>query len=611
MKHITHLFSLLLFVCTAYFVQAQNIQTTPASNSGVCDGAAYLLDSNVYQSWTWIDINQQTLQTGGTSVSGLCPGVNYFQYIDSNGTNTYTFYIDTLINSGCEGFGAIVSSSPVSAFGQCDATATANIYGGTMPYSYVWPNGTTTQTTSGLCAGDNYFYASDANGCIYTAAFYVYGDSTNTDTTACTGFGIQTIDFVQPSSPFDCDGFIEVAAYGGDDNYTYTWQNMFLSGNSASNLCADTYTITAADGNGCTASVSLTLYGDSVDCSGFSAYLANFSQISSPNTCDGMAQIGISGGSGQYEVIWDNGMSGAFVSGFCPGYYVATIYDNGTGCSTSTNVYFYADSMYYNLDGYVYPYSPSAEGLCDGSAYVDVYGGTAPYTFLHSDGSTDQYAANLCSGIYSVTVTDANGDSLFINYIVPEPSNIFNGGIYDDTIVVDTIYNDLIEDCLIDYLTLDTAFISGIEYAGMDSLIVTWSVIDGNGTIEFLQSYSISTGVGVYELILQIFCPQRSGSPYVYSIDQVYFNPGAASVEEIAGVSKVSVYPNPVQDVLTVQLDEALPSVITIHDITGKIVHQELSGEKEIQLNISLLAKGQYTLHVANEKTNLTRLIIK
>ena len=47
-------------------------------------------------------------------------------------------------------------------------------------------------------------------------------------------------------------------------------------------------------------------------------------------------------------------------------------------------------------------------GASDGSAIVNPVRGTAPYTYLWSDGQTTQSATNLPYGIYSVTVTDAN-----------------------------------------------------------------------------------------------------------------------------------------------------------------------------------------------------------
>ncbi|MBK8846203.1 MAG: hypothetical protein IPO27_06340 [Bacteroidetes bacterium] len=48
-------------------------------------------------------------------------------------------------------------------------------------------------------------------------------------------------------------------------------------------------------------------------------------------------------------------------------------------------------------------------GLCDGTGTVTMTGGTAPYSYLWSNGQTTQTGTNLCSGNNFVQVTDANG----------------------------------------------------------------------------------------------------------------------------------------------------------------------------------------------------------
>lgn len=48
-------------------------------------------------------------------------------------------------------------------------------------------------------------------------------------------------------------------------------------------------------------------------------------------------------------------------------------------------------------------------GLCNGSASASVVGGAAPFTYSWSQGSTTSSIAALCSGTYTVTVTDNNG----------------------------------------------------------------------------------------------------------------------------------------------------------------------------------------------------------
>jgi hypothetical protein len=54
---------------------------------------------------------------------------------------------------------------------------------------------------------------------------------------------------------------------------------------------------------------------------------------------------------------------------------------------------------------------PQCQGVNDGSIQLVVEGGAAPYSFVWSNGSTDQNQVNLTAGLYSVEVTDANNCS--------------------------------------------------------------------------------------------------------------------------------------------------------------------------------------------------------
>ncbi len=56
---------------------------------------------------------------------------------------------------------------------------------------------------------------------------------------------------------------------------------------------------------------------------------------------------------------------------------------------------------------------PDAEECCDGNATAFISGGTPPYSFEWSNGSTDAYAGDsLCAGVYYVTITDQLGCSI-------------------------------------------------------------------------------------------------------------------------------------------------------------------------------------------------------
>lgn len=77
---------------------------------------------------------------------------------------------------------------------------------------------------------------------------------------------------------------------------------------------------------------------------------------------------------------------------------------------TSSNCY---DSLYTNITipgtalGCITWSTATSCGLCDGSASVNATGGTAPYTYLWSNGATSDSISNLCAGTFTVTITDA------------------------------------------------------------------------------------------------------------------------------------------------------------------------------------------------------------
>ena len=63
----------------------------------------------------------------------------------------------------------------------------------------------------------------------------------------------------------------------------------------------------------------------------------------------------------------------------------------------------------------------SCYGLNDGSIDLVVSGGLSPYTFIWSNGVFTEDINNLSSGTYTITVTDALGQSILASYVITEP----------------------------------------------------------------------------------------------------------------------------------------------------------------------------------------------
>ncbi len=119
---------------------------------------------------------------------------------------------------------------------------------------------------------------------------------------------------------------------------------------------------------------------------------------------DGAIDVQFTGGQAPYSISWDHGPSTAQISNLTPGNYRVTISDVN-GCTTTEN---YSVQEQITLDPQVTVFSADTCGANNGMAIAVVTGGSQPYNFLWSTGSSSQIVSNLASGQYILTVTDAN-----------------------------------------------------------------------------------------------------------------------------------------------------------------------------------------------------------
>ncbi len=214
-------------------------------------------------------------------------------------------------------------------------------------------------------------------------------------------------------------GAINVSATGGTGTLHYDWGGGILT-EDRTGLAAGTYTVTVTDDNSCNNSATYTITQPGVALSLSSSQ----TNITCNGYGDGSINLTATGGTGPYAYSWTG--PGGFtssaedISKLSAGTYNVIVNDHN-GCSQSTTVTITEPLL---LSASATPTDALCNGGATGQISLSVTGGTSGYTYLWSNGSSDQNPNGLAKGIYSVTVTDSKGCTTTANATVSEPSSL-------------------------------------------------------------------------------------------------------------------------------------------------------------------------------------------
>ncbi|MBQ6276083.1 MAG: gliding motility-associated C-terminal domain-containing protein, partial [Bacteroidales bacterium] len=294
---------------------------------------------------------------------------------------------------------------------QCHGgTTVVNAYagGGSGTLNYTWategvPAVNSQQITAP--AGTYSLTVTDGNGCWISTTYVVdTPDEISIEITRTTEQYCTTL------------GEVQLAVGGGTGNLSYTWDgntiNPIVGSSIVSRLSAGTHTLTVTDGNGCTATLPVTIdYGaemsvaasqpDSVRCFG---------------ETNGEFTISMNDGFAPYTIVWNNGTITEYsdlhtFANLSAGTYGITVTD-AHNCMEMISVEVGAPERLMVL-------SSAERILCHGESAevtVSATGGTLPYQ------NTGIY--NLVAGEYDYMVTDANGCTSSTHVSLLEPTSI-------------------------------------------------------------------------------------------------------------------------------------------------------------------------------------------
>ena len=273
---------------------------------------------------------------------------------------------------------------------------------GCPPFHFAWTSATGNggDNLTGLPAGEYTLTVTDARGTAFTLTFSIPPGNDN--------------DLAFQAGAVICGdtagGSARVVPLNAQPPYAYLWSNG-AADSLLRGLAAGHYLVTVTDALGCSAAGAV-----EVPRSGSLDVQLLIDPITCPGDADGSLTVLPNNGKAPFAWAWENGPAGPTHAPLGPGTYLGTLTD-ALGCHISW-ILPLSDPQPISFQVAVVPASgPTAP---DGAAVLDgLGGGTPPLLVLWSNGAAGLATDSLAPGLYSVTVSDANGCQKTASFEVP------------------------------------------------------------------------------------------------------------------------------------------------------------------------------------------------
>lgn len=305
-------------------------------------------------------------------------------YTWSNGATTQSInvntsgqYIVTVTNaSGCSKSDTVQVT--VNALPQIDLGNDTTVCTGSMVldaanngFNYMWSNGATTQSITATSNGTYGVIVTDNNGCSATDNI-----SISFSTAPVVTLGPDVV---------SCSKNVQLSA--STSGLTYLW-NTGETNQNINATSSGTYSVTATNANGCSASSSIQVVLDSV---------AKPNLGNNVSTC--ATQYTLNAGGNGLSYLWNTTQITQSINVTTSGTY-SVVVTNANGCTNSASV------------NVVLNATPTVSLGADVSICDDEYtlnAGNTGFTYSWNTGATTQTITAVTNGVYSVTISDGTG----------------------------------------------------------------------------------------------------------------------------------------------------------------------------------------------------------
>ncbi len=286
------------------------------------------------------------------------------------------------------------TQSPICQ-GNADGSINLSVQGGTAPYQFEWSDNSTQEDLLDVPAGQYSVTVTDAQNCQKVLADIAL------DEPEALEFAL--LEVTNPSCFDQQDGSINVQISGGTPPYTYHWSNG-TNQKDLVNIGSGTYQLIVEDAKACQLQSGPIQVSEPAE---LQIQLLSLEDASCEGIDNGSLSVEVTGGNGAYSYQWSNGASTASFGNLAPGIYQLTVED-AMGCRKVSPGYTILAPEVLTLDG-VFTQHATCLGIDDGFLDVSLSGGTMPYQYLWDNGMMTEDIFGLSAGLYTLTITDANG----------------------------------------------------------------------------------------------------------------------------------------------------------------------------------------------------------
>jgi hypothetical protein len=323
------------------------------------------------------------------------------------------------------------------------------------------------------------------------------------------------------------------------------------------------FNYTQAPANGCApvpvCNLSLNTTNTNIDC---------FGQAS------GSVSVNVVGGTAPLNYAWSNGATSQTVNNLPSGSYTVTVTD-ANGCTEQMSVTITQPQS--SLSTTATQVNVLCFGNPSGSIDLSVSGGTGPYVYSWSNGSTTQDISNLAGGSYTGTVTDVLGCTASTSVTITEPT----------ALSITTTSTD-------EMMGMDgtaTVTVSG----GTPNYMYYW--MPGGATMAYISGLA----AGTYSIM--VLDANGCGDTLEVVVGS------QVSLDE-AGLTSIVLYPNP--SATTITVSNSASTVIDhvgVFTSEGRLVFEfTLGGNESRILDISSWSPGRYVLKHASGTLPIVKL---